>query len=389
MKKGIILMGMLCLSTFLWASGTQEETISVEEAQIVSTNENWDKIYEDAKKEGKVVIYSLSSRIYDALEAFNEKYPGIEVEAIDMADVEQIDKITREQNAGVYNADVLMLANGSSLLNELMPKGYVQNYVPSILEDGVKTDKVISSDFQRPLLVHSLESKVIFYNTEVYPNGSPIDNLWDLTKEEWYGKVQMKDPMLTEENLNFLQTVVQHSNEMEAAYEKEFGEKLQLSDGVTNAGEEFIKRLIENGIVLTSSDGDAAMSVGTAGQSDPPLTLSVASSKIRYNDSKEAKLAIAWNVEPKVGITKANHLVMAANAPHPNAAKILIRYLLGDSNGEGGMSPFNVPGGWSSRSDVTPKGDKHLDDLKDYTWFIDYDYVYDYGLEVRDFWMTF
>jgi len=30
-----------------------------------------------------------------------------------------------------------------------------------------------------------------------------------------------------------------------------------------------------------------------------------------------------------------------------------------------------------------------LDDLREYTWFIDYNYVYNYGLPVRDFWMTF
>lgn len=392
MKKVLILMLVLLVScSMLWAGGAQEEKtqLTVQDAQIASAEEDWDAIYEAAKEEGKVVIYSLSSRIYDALEGFTEMYPGIDVEAIDMPDVEQIDKITREQNAGVYNADVLMLANGSTLLNELMPKGYVQNYVPSVLIDGVPTDEAIAEDFQRPLLIHSMESKVIFYNTEVYPDGAPVDNLWDLTKPEWRGKVQMKDPMLTEENLNMLQTIVQHADEMEAAYELEFGKKLELSAEADNAGEEFIKQLLENDIVLTSSDGDAAMAVGAPGQSDPPLTLSVASSKIRYNDSKGAKLGVAWEVEPKVGITKANHLVMAANAPHPNAAKLIIRYMLGDANGEGGMSPFNVPYGWASRSDVEPKGDLNLDELREYTWFLDYNYVYNYGLPVRDFWMTF
>lgn len=388
MKKVIVLMLLLSFSV-LWASGKQEEPKTVHDAQIASAEEDWDAIYAAAKGEGKVVLYSLSSRIYDALEGFKVKYPGIEVEAIDMADVDQIDKITREQNAGVYNADVLMLANGSTLLNELMPQGYVQNYVPSVLEDGVRTDDAIAKDFQRPLLVHSVESKVVFYNTEAYPNGSPVDNLWDLTKPEWYGKIQMKDPMLTEENLNLLQTIVQHSDAMAAAYELEFGEKLKLSAGVENAGQEFIKRILKNGIVLTSSGADAAKAAGAAGQQDPPLTLSVASSKIRYNETKGTKLGIAWEMQPKVGITKSNHLVMAANAPHPNAAKMIIRYLLGDSEGAGGMKPFNVPGGWSSRSDVAPQGDKHLDDLRTYTWFIDYDYVYDYGLAVRDFWMTF
>ncbi|RKX77423.1 MAG: ABC transporter substrate-binding protein [Spirochaetes bacterium] len=387
MKKTILLTTVFLLAAgLIWAGGKQEQVTTAGSSQIAPEEENWNEIYAAAKEEGKVVIYSLSSRIFDAVEGFKVKYPGIEVEAIDMPDVEQIDKITREQDAGIYNADVLFLANGTTLLNELLPKGYVKNYVPSSLEDGVYTKDVIADDFRQPLLVHSMESKVVFYNTQTYPK-PPVDNLWDLTRERWRGKVQMKDPMLTEENLNMLQTIVQHSDEMAVAYEKEFGEPIKLSPGVENAGFEFIKRLVENDIVLTSSDGDAAKAVGAPDQDDPPLTLSVASSKLRYNDTKGTKLGIAWEMEPKVGITKNNHLVIAANAPHPNAAKLLIRWLLGDSEGEAGMEPFNVPGGFASRRDVEPMADISLDDLRRYTWFIDYEYVYKYGLSVRDFWL--
>jgi iron(III) transport system substrate-binding protein len=392
MKKLFLFTCMVLLSAgMLWSGGSQEAPSAaaptVEEKSAEPEVEDWDAMYEAAKSEGKVVIYSLSSRIFDAVEGFKEKYPGIEIEAIDMTGNEQVDKLTREQSAGVYNVDVLLLANGPTVLKELIPKGLVENYVPQVLEDGVATDKVIAKNFQEPMLVHSLESKVIFYNNQTYSE-PPVDNLWDLTKPEWKGKVQIKDPMLTEENLNFLQTLVQHSEEMAEAYEKEFGKPIELSRGVENAGFEFIKRLVENDVVLTTSDGDAAKAVGAPDQDDPPLTLSVASSKLRYNDTKGTKLAVAWEVEPMVGITKTNHLLMAANAPHPNAAKLLIRWLLGDSRGGAGMAPFNVPGGWASRKDVPPMADIGIEGLCDYTWFIDYDYVYSYGLAVRDFWLS-
>ena len=353
---------------------------------IVSAAEDWDAIYAAAKKEGKVVVYSLSSRIFKAADSFKAQYPGIEVEASDMTGVDQIEKLTREQGAGLYNVDVLLLANGSTLVNELLPKGMIKNYVPETLLGGQSSKDVIPSKYRAPLLVHSLESKVIFYNFQTH-SSPPIDTLWDLTRPEWRGKVQMKDPLLTEENMALLQTIVQNSDTMAKTYQQEFGKPIKLSSGAKNAGYEFIQRLVKNKLVLTSSDGSAAKAVGAPDQKDPPLTLSVASSKLRDNKRKGLKLAIAWDVQPKVGITKANYVVMANKAPHSNAAKLLIRWLLGDQTGSKGMKPWYVPGQWPSRSDVKPSAAKTLKDLDQFTWFLDYKYIYNEGLVVRDFWM--
>ncbi len=373
-----------------WAGGKQEAPAEqeAEEAaeQAPAEQEDWDAIYEAAREEGKVVIYSLSSRIFDVVESFKAEYPGVEVEASDMTGVDQIEKLTREQSAGIYNVDVLFLANYPTLINELLPEGLIVNYVPEVLVDGVESAEVIPEQFREPLLVHSLESKVTFYNFETYPE-SPVDTMWDLTRPEWRGKVQMKDPLLTEENMNFLQAIVQHSDAMAKTYEKEFGEPIELSSGIENAGYEFIKRLSDNDLVLTTSDGDAAEAVGAPNQSDPPLTLSVASSKLRYNDGRGTKLAVAWDMAPAAGLTKRNFVVMANKAPHPNAAKLLIRWMLGNAEGGAGIEPFVVPGGWPSRSDVPPKADIGLNELSEKTWFNDAEFIYNKGLQVRDFWL--
>jgi iron(III) transport system substrate-binding protein len=282
--------------------------------------------------------------------------------------------------------DVLFLANGPTLVNELLPNGLIKNYVPETLLGGQNSKDVIPQNFREPLLVHTIESKVVFYNFETYST-APVDTLWDLTRPEWRGKVQMKDPMLTEENMNLLITIVQHADTMAKTYEQEFGEPIQLGKGVKNAGYAFIQRLVKNNLVLTSSDGTAAKAVGAPGQTKPPLTLSVASSKMRDNKRKGLKLAIAWDLNPKVGISKRNYIVMANKAPHPNAAKLLIQWMLGDEKGGKGMKPWFVPGQWPSREDVKPKIDITLSDLNRYTWFIDYKFVYKEGLIVRDFWM--
>jgi iron(III) transport system substrate-binding protein len=279
----------------------------------------------------------------------------------------------------------MFLANGPTLTNELLPKGLIKNYVPETLLGGQASKDVIPQKLREPLLVHSIESKVVFYNFETYSK-SPVDTLWDLTRPEWRGKVQMKDPLATEENMNFLQTIVQHADDMAKTYQQEFGEPIKLSPGCKNAGYEFILRLSKNKLVLTSSDGNASKAAGTPGQKEPPLTLSVSSSKLRDN-TKGMKLAIAWDVKPKVGISKENYVVIANKAPHPNAAKLFIQWMLGDNKGGKGMKPWFVEGQWASRSDVKPPIDITLKDLDNYTWFIDYKFVYDNGLAVRDFWL--
>lgn len=367
---------------------TSEQEAWLKKAEISlyqPAEEDWGAIYEAAKKEGKVVVFSLSSRIFKVVDSFKEAYPGIEVEAYDMLTVDQIDKLTREQAAGIYNVDVLFLADVTTLTKELLPQRLIWNYVPTALLGGQPAD-VIPGDLREPLLVHSLEAKVVFYNFETYPE-CPVDTLWDLTRPEWRGRVQMKDPLMAAENMNFLQMVVKHANKMAETYEKEFGEPIKLSPGIKNAGYEFILRLVQNDLVLTTSDGDAAKAVGAPGQTNPPLTLSVASSKLRYNKSKGTKLAVGWDIQPVVGLTKGNFLVMANQAPHPNAAKLMIQWLLGDPQGGKGMKPWFVPGQWPSRSDVEPIVGT-LEELRKSTWFLDPDWIYEKGAGVRDFWLT-
>ena len=390
-KIGLVLM-LAVMPLLLVFAGGDSETVPAEEspvavAEVVDMNEDWDQIYASAQEEGKVTVYSLSSRIFDAVENFKTLYPGVEVEAIDISSIDQIEKLTREQNAGLYNVDVVFLSGRTILEKELLPKGMVVNYVPSTLLGGQKSVDVIPENLRYPLLVHSLESKVIFYNTETFAE-APVDNLWDLTTPEWNGRVQMKDPMASPENMRFLQMAVKNADSMAKAYKDKFGEDITLSSGVENAGLEWILRLIENNLVLTTSDGTGAKAVGAREQTNPPLTLSCASSKLRYNDSKDTVLGIAWDVEPAAGLTKANFVLMANNAPHPNAAKLLIRYMLGAVDESGGFGPFRVPGQWASRSDIIPITDEDAEEVQQHTWVQDADFIYNEGLQIRDFWLS-
>jgi iron(III) transport system substrate-binding protein len=75
-------------------------------------------------------------------------------------------------------------------------------------------------------------------------------------------------------------------------------------------------------------------------------------------------------------------------APHPNAAKLLLRWMIGGTDGKGdGFKPFNTLGGWSVRDDVTPApGNPPLAEVR--TFDGDPNYLYANVPDMKDFWIS-
>ena len=186
-------------------------------------------LYEAAKAEGEVNIYSYSSRVFKFGPTFEEKYPGIKVNGYDIDSAEIITKVLAEQSAGNCEADIIFLKDGPTVENVLQKRGLVYSYVPSVLVDKVP------EQYRVPFLVHHTSTQAIMYNNEKLDK-PPVSSYWDLTKEEWRGRVLMPDPQKMSEYIEILSTIVQHSDEMAAEYKKVFGKDIVLSKGVENAG---------------------------------------------------------------------------------------------------------------------------------------------------------
>ena len=67
------------------AAGTLELTDWEQSSGIFNTDDTDADLYEKAKEEGKVTVYSISSRITKVAKAFEEKYPGVTVEPFDIS----------------------------------------------------------------------------------------------------------------------------------------------------------------------------------------------------------------------------------------------------------------------------------------------------------------
>ena len=114
------------------AAGTLQLSEWEESSGIFNTDETDEELYEKAKEEGKVTIYSISSRITKVANAFMEKYPGVEVEPFDISTNELLEKVTREYDAGQHVADVVHIKDqDGTLYNEYVLARKFYNYKPA------------------------------------------------------------------------------------------------------------------------------------------------------------------------------------------------------------------------------------------------------------------
>lgn len=345
--------------------------------------QDWAAIETAAKKEGTVVVYSASSRVADYGKTFEAAYPGIKVEGYDIAAMEVVTKLRQEQQSGVYTADVIFSGDAPTYYNEMVnpPTKYLWNFVPQELE------AVIDPEFRNPLLIHHFSLSVWIYNNQVYKE-PPIKNIWDITKPEWKGRIVLADPQKSAGNLNTLAAYTQNPEAMAKAYETAFGKPIKLDAGVPDAAYQWIKDLIKNEPVLTSSSGDAAKAAGTKGQKTPPIAMT-SYSKIRDVIKGDLSFDVMWGMQPVIGAYDDFIVAIANQAPHPNAAKLMVRWVMGDEKGGKGYAPYFVPGDPSPRKDMAdPKGATPWAQLQKLMWRTDNTYVYNNAIKVRDFWIA-
>lgn len=302
-----------------------------------------------AKQEGKVTVYAFTSRIGRVEEAFEAAYPGIDMISFDMSSTEQIARIKSEAQAGLPGADVIYISDAPVVLTELVANNLLASYVPP------RVAAVVADQFKTPLLAQRLSTKVLMYNEEAHPEGSPVKNLWDLTKPEWKGRVIMVDPLQRGDYLDLMAEIVLKSDEMATAYEVSFGKPIELSDANENAGQQFIADLFANDLVLVSSTDDVNKAIGAKGQQTPPIGFTSYSDR-RDNEDEGWALQVANDVAPSNGIVFPALLAINPKPASPAAARLAVDFMMGDDSETGGegFKPFYVAGDWPTRSDIIP-----------------------------------
>ena len=317
MKKSVLVLVLAILAAGLVFSGGSQSS-SGSSAAPAAKELTFDELVEAAKKEGKVVVYSTTSRISNASAAFEKLY-GIKVEYSNLNDGALIQKVSTEVGGRIEGADFVISQDSGRVYGQLLATKYLVNYVPP------RFANVIPKQYQDPLNFQ-LVNKVFIFNNEK-TQAPAIKNIWEACDPKWKGLIQFKDPNTEGVNMNFLTMITspEWAAKIEKAYENHYGKKITLT--TKNAGYEWIKAFFGNGLVLGNSDTTISENIGIKGQPATTMGLFVYS-KSRFEASKDLALQPITEIEPFSGFIYPLFIHLTANAKNVNAAKLFIDYLM-------------------------------------------------------------
>ena len=258
--------------------------------------QSWDETVAAAKKEGKVVFYNnlQPNGIEPLLQKFRDKYPEIQTEHIRLGSNPLIERFQTEFNAGRNISDVLITFPDARVY-EGMKQGWMAKWNPPELkgfpEDVNQDDMLFTLQYAR---------EAIIWNKNLVKEADAPKEWADLFDPKWKGKVGMNPPW---RSVSIQQIVAfwEDKGFPDAA------EKLKANDVRFFEG--------SGGIIQAVIRGD----VRVAEMTDLPL-----------NPLLEDGAPIGW-VYPKSGTTlSAGKAFVAAKAPHPNAGKVFLNWLMSE-----------------------------------------------------------
>jgi iron(III) transport system substrate-binding protein len=277
-------------------------------------------LYERARKEGQVLVYSSfnAAEMVSLKNAFEKKYPGVKVEHLRLAGAKLMQRILAEHQAGSDLADTVLIKGET--MHVLGQKGLLAKYDP--LEDDDKN--AIDKMFKHPenlwttvyLGVHS-----IVYNTRRVSGKDIPRRYTDLLKPQWKDKI----------GVSTTKYIVTYA--LMDLYGKE-------------KGMDFLKKLAAQNPVARAG-GTLIIELVGAGEFD--LGFSVNADSVEAVKRRGAPVDWARLDEPSYGDIQATGVL--AKARRPNAARLFSTFLVSKEGQQKIADLSNVV----VRKDVEPK----------------------------------
>ncbi|MFQ5684632.1 MAG: ABC transporter substrate-binding protein [Candidatus Binatia bacterium] len=279
-----------------------------------------------AKKEGVVNFYAVwqLEHLQALKKAFNKRYPTIQVNLLRQGGQQMINRLDTEAKTGRNDVDVIIISD--LYWQTLMDKGLVAPYCS-------RERKAFPSQFKDPKCrwsVLNINTHVIAYNTALVPKKARPKNLKDLLDPRWKGGKLVMD---TTDDRWFTQTLDKWGEEKGMAFMK----KLAAQKPDFRRGHTLMLQIL--------AAGEYPVNVMTYGHN------------VEFMKARGAP--IDWVADQPVTVT-GGAASLAKRAPHPEAAKFFIDFLMSKEAQEV-ITRFNRI---ATRVDVPPNPPRLLKDLK-------------------------
>ncbi len=340
-KKNKVLGMKVALAAIIAALNFSAPAVAASAPAVSDTD--WNKTVAAAKKEGKLVIMGpAGSDVKDAYTlGFQKKYPEIEVDFTGMSGAAQTPKLLAELKANQYLTDIVINGTGPILL-DMMPANAVAPLQPYLATPETRTTskwengKLLFSDsIGKYNLVFGSRVQVAFvYNTELTPPATMKAKIkaWkDLLNPEWKGRIAMLDPRHAGAGVDI--STYWYTNE-----------KLGL-------GKDFMRKLFTTQDVFISREEGQILDFVIRGRY--PIAIGPSGTLAFQLIAKGLPLALFGSgaLQGDGFVVASNGtLAVVRNAPHQNAIKVYLDYLLSQ---EGQTAWSKASGLASRRTDVS------------------------------------
>lgn len=302
-----------------------------------ATVNSWDELVGAAKKEGNVTIYGAElGAARDAIrKAFKAKY-DIDIDSTEGRPAEILAKLTAERRAGLYLADVGLMGN-STFIADIKPLKItlpLENLLvlPEVTDPAKwRTGKIPYLDKEgHSLAMVAMAIPCSIYNTDLVGEGE-ITSFLDYLTPKWKGRIVLSDPAVAGNANNFLTTQATQN----------WGKEKTL---------EIMRQLAAQEPVMTR---DQRLLLEWVARGKYPV--GIGQSSAMFNEFKRLGTPIAYArlKEPPQMSSGSGNIFVLDKAPHPNAARLFVNWLL---SREGATIWSGGQGYPSQRVDVSKEG---------------------------------
>ena len=283
-------------------------TVLGQDGKAFSQSE-WDRVVAAAKREGTVVVsIPTSAELRQQMEAaFHKRFEGIKLELVATRGSAGITRIVEEKRAGLHYFD-LHIGGTSSIVTGPLRAEILEPVLPWMILPEVRDPKnwwaghVWADNAQKFIYVFlGYMTETIWYNSDL-AKPEEVTSYDDLLQPKWKGKMVILDPR------------TQGSGESMWAFLWRI------------KGEGYLRKLAAQEMIVGRNLRQLAETVARG-----KASLSIGVSYYSYQPFIKAGLPIKTLPVPKEGIyasSGSGNLAILRNAPHPNATKVFVNWLL-------------------------------------------------------------
>ncbi len=333
-----LLFLLACSSTSNQKADTSPEkptqvTAILMPAEELTWSKVWDRTKEAAKKEGSVVIYTtLASDTTRSLTQSFQKTIGIPVEIVSGRGAEIATKLIRENKSGLNLADIY-LGGATTVITQLKPADLLAPLEPELILPEVKDGKMwwggdllwVDKEHKHLAFIAYAIPAITINDTVV--KAEDIKSYKDLLNPKWKGKLSINDPTTAGIGGKWFSIVGRYIMDLD-----------------------FMRAIARQDPVILR---DQRLQVEWLSQGKYPIAIAATTAVV--TEFKKASAPISY-VDPVEGTWLGNGdggLGLMVNAPHHNAARAFINWMLTREGQSLFSQAYGTPSG---RVDVSTDG---------------------------------